>query len=267
MFRNLLRQLPRLRFSRWRLPTKTFLFDEADMNFHDNYYTTGQMIPDMAARGEYYTAILEFYYDGIEPDFESDFAKIAFAGVQWSLGKARSGRLGGLANGGADGEANAEAQSQAPAQAEPEASPEAGRQADEKAKPKEHGEEGRSEGQSNGELVNSYELKGSSKKQSKKEIPFAEIVRYLNEKAGKTFRSTSDATRQLIRARFDEGYTLDDFKRVIDNKCASWLGEAEWEQYLKPATLFRKTKFEGYLNERPIPKKKKGGGDFGKYAD
>lgn len=246
------------------------------MNFHDNYYTTGQMIPDKAARGEYYTAILEYYYDGIEPKFESDFAKIAFAGVQWSLGKARNGRLGGLANGGAGEEANGEAGQKAPCeapaeangQANPEASAEANAkaevQANAKGGAKEADEGAASESESNGELVNSYELKGISKKQSKKEIPFAEIVRYLNEATGKTFRASSDATRQLIRARFDEGYTADDFKRVIDNKCATWLG-TEFEQYLKPSTLFRKSKFEGYLQE--TPKKQKGGKDFGKYAD
>ena len=74
------------------------------------------------------------------------------------------------------------------------------------------------------------------------------IIDYLNEKAHKDFKSKSKATQQHINARLKEGFTVDDFKTVIDKKCAEWLG-TEFEQYLRPVTLFG-TKFEGYLNAR-----------------
>lgn len=74
------------------------------------------------------------------------------------------------------------------------------------------------------------------------------IIDYLNEKAKKDFRAKSKSTQQHINARFKEGFTVDDFKTVIDKKCAEWLG-TDFEQYLRPATLFG-TKFEGYLNAR-----------------
>lgn len=79
------------------------------------------------------------------------------------------------------------------------------------------------------------------------------VLDYLNEKAKTSFRAGSKATQQHINARLAEGYTLDDFKTVIDKKCAEWLG-TEFEQYLRPQTLFG-TKFESYLNA-PVYKRK-----------
>ena len=76
--------------------------------------------------------------------------------------------------------------------------------------------------------------------------PYQEIVDYLNQKAGTSYRSNSKATQAIIRARLAEGYTVEDFKRVIDNKCTDWIG-TQWEEYLRPSTLFG-TKFENYLN-------------------
>ena len=73
-----------------------------------------------------------------------------------------------------------------------------------------------------------------------------EIVDYLNEKAHKNYRSNNKATMRHINARLKEGRTLSDFKQVIDNRCATWLG-TDMEQYLRPETLFG-SKFESYLN-------------------
>ncbi len=73
-----------------------------------------------------------------------------------------------------------------------------------------------------------------------------EIVDYLNEKAHKNYRSYNKETIRHINARLNEGRTLSDFKQVIDNRCASWLG-TDMEQYLRPETLFG-SKFESYLN-------------------
>ncbi|HGH7180717.1 TPA: phage replisome organizer N-terminal domain-containing protein [Bacillus luti] len=92
-------------------------------------------------------------------------------------------------------------------------------------------------------------------KDSKKaDIPYKEIVDYLNEKAGTQYRATAKETQRLIKARYQDGFTLDDFKKVIDNKATQWLNNPEMSSYLRPMTLFG-TKFEGYLNERPVPRK------------
>jgi uncharacterized phage protein (TIGR02220 family) len=74
------------------------------------------------------------------------------------------------------------------------------------------------------------------------------VVSYLNEKAGTNYRHTTAKTRTVIHARLAEGFTVEDFKTVIDKKCAEWIGK-EYEKYLRPETLFG-TKFEGYLNAR-----------------
>jgi len=76
-----------------------------------------------------------------------------------------------------------------------------------------------------------------------------EILDYLNKKTDQHYKSTTPKTRTLINARMNEGFTLDDFKRVIDNKVADW-EYTDMERYLRPETLFG-TKFEGYLNQQP----------------
>ena len=80
-----------------------------------------------------------------------------------------------------------------------------------------------------------------------------EIIDYLNEKAHKNYRSNNKTTIRHINARLKEGRTLSDFKQVIDNRCATWLG-TDMEQYLRPSTLFG-SKFESYLNASP-PKRR-----------
>lgn len=75
-----------------------------------------------------------------------------------------------------------------------------------------------------------------------------EIVDYLNEKAGKHYKAKTDKTKRLIHARMKEGFTVSDFKKVIDNKLHDdWFVK---KGFMRPETLFG-TKFEGYLNETP----------------
>ena len=83
-----------------------------------------------------------------------------------------------------------------------------------------------------------------------------EIIQYLNMRTGAKYKSTTSKTKQLINARVNEGFTLDDFKTVIDKKCVEWSG-TEFEKFLRPNTLFG-TKFESYLNQNVVkPKTKK----------
>lgn len=84
-------------------------------------------------------------------------------------------------------------------------------------------------------------------------LPIDDIVSYLNEKAKTKYRATSAKTKTAIKARIAEGFTFDDFKTVIDKKCAEWIG-TEWEKFLRPETLFG-TKFEGYLNAKVTARK------------
>lgn len=78
--------------------------------------------------------------------------------------------------------------------------------------------------------------------------PYSDVINYLNERTGKQYKSTTKKNQTVIRARIDEGFNLDDFKKVIDNKVTEWKG-TDMEKYLRPETLFG-TKFEGYLNQQ-----------------
>ena len=83
-----------------------------------------------------------------------------------------------------------------------------------------------------------------------------EIIQHLNMRIGTKYKSSTAKTKQLINARVNEGFTIDDFKTVIDKKCVEWAG-TEYEKYLRPNTLFG-TKFESYLNQNIVkPKTKK----------
>jgi len=76
--------------------------------------------------------------------------------------------------------------------------------------------------------------------------PYKEIIDYLNEKAGTNFKPTTKVTRRYIRARWNEGFRLEDFKKVIDKKVRQWKHKPDMVEYLRPTTLFG-TKFEAYL--------------------
>lgn len=79
-------------------------------------------------------------------------------------------------------------------------------------------------------------------------LPFKEIIDYLNSLAGTNYRASSRKTKDLIKARFNEGYTLEDFKIVIEKKTREWINDNKMRVYLRPETLFS-NKFEGYLNQ------------------
>lgn len=75
------------------------------------------------------------------------------------------------------------------------------------------------------------------------------IVDYLNEKTDSHYKATTPKTKQLVQARLKEGFSVDDFKTVIDKKTATWMNDNKMNKYLRPLTLFG-TKFEDYLNEK-----------------
>ena len=82
------------------------------------------------------------------------------------------------------------------------------------------------------------------------------IVDYLNSKADTKYRASTESTARHIKARLNEGFTVDDFFTVIDKKVAEWKG-TDMEKYLRPETLFG-TKFESYLNAKTRSGQKRG---------
>jgi predicted phage replisome organizer/uncharacterized phage protein (TIGR02220 family) len=92
------------------------------------------------------------------------------------------------------------------------------------------------------------EVRNKNKDLSNIYIPYREIIEHLNAVTGSSYRHTSQKTQKLIKARWNEGFTLNDFKTVIDKKAREWLNNPEMSKYLRPETLFG-TKFEAYLNQ------------------
>lgn len=80
-----------------------------------------------------------------------------------------------------------------------------------------------------------------------------EIIDYLNLCIGSRYTYKNESNNKYIRARLNEGFTVDDFKMIIDKKCNAWKG-TEWEKFLRPETLFIPKHFESYLNERVVNK-------------
>lgn len=89
-------------------------------------------------------------------------------------------------------------------------------------------------------------------------INYEKIVNRLNELSGASYWHDSKNTRSLIKARFNEGFTENDFMIVIEKMCYLWnkepkKGEKDMRLYLRPSTLFG-NKFEQYLNMNVQPK-------------
>ena len=83
-----------------------------------------------------------------------------------------------------------------------------------------------------------------------------EVVEYLNQKTGKHFKPDADGNKRIIEPRLKEDYTVDEMKKVIDNMYSLWHGVTFrngelGDNYLKPETLFRSSKIDGYLNANP----------------
>jgi len=94
---------------------------------------------------------------------------------------------------------------------------------------------------------NEHQMNTNNNVNNGNKIPYVEIVNYLNERAGKNYLSTTKKTKELINARWAEGFRLDDFKAVIEGRSKLWKDDPEMNEYLRPITLFG-TKFESYLN-------------------
>jgi uncharacterized phage protein (TIGR02220 family) len=96
-----------------------------------------------------------------------------------------------------------------------------------------------------------------------------EIMNYLNNRIkqyGKMgFHVNSINAYKLINKRLSEGYSVDNFKDVIDIKIKHWIEDPERHIYVRPATLFG-NKFEDYLNQVQEPLKTKKNDKFNEAA-
>lgn len=93
--------------------------------------------------------------------------------------------------------------------------------------------------------------KAKKKKVAIIEAQAKEVIDFLNFLSGKTFKH-SEASLEFVRARLNEGYTLEQLKYVCQIK---WDDPDHKEKYYRPSTLFRPRNFESYINEKGSKKK------------
>jgi uncharacterized phage protein (TIGR02220 family) len=89
-------------------------------------------------------------------------------------------------------------------------------------------------------------LSSTPPKQRARPAPYALVIDYLNLKTGAQYKHTTKAYRKLIKARWDDGVTIQDFYRVIDRQVKAWKGDDRMSSYLRPTTLFNGSKFYEY---------------------
>lgn len=110
------------------------------------------------------------------------------------------------------------------------------------------------------------ELLDDEPKAKRGSIPYTDIIDYLNQTCGTGFKHTAESNKRHIRARWNEGYRLDDFHAVIDKKAREWQ-HSDMAKYLRPSTLFG-AKFDEYLNQvEPIFRDKQKDSMADKLAD
>jgi uncharacterized phage protein (TIGR02220 family) len=86
------------------------------------------------------------------------------------------------------------------------------------------------------------------------------ILHLLNQESGRAFRET-EANLLLIAARLDEqGVTVESMMQMVRRQCAKWRNDPKMSEFLRPETLFGKTKFESYHANRNMPIHEDAGG-------
>lgn len=224
------------------------------MNIYDSHIEGAQYFKPKV-RGEIYRAIIEYLMYGVEPDYLKGEAMGYFVSIlpllESNRGHREAGRKGGeqkaknrLANDLANDLANGKQTSSKTGSKTPSKSLA-------KSKSKNIGTNVPIP-----PIAPHDEVLANEEANDETQTAIVEVVDYLNAKAGTAYKPTSEATRKLIRGRLSDGFTVSDFKAVIDNRCESWLNDDKMREYLRPSTLFRPSNFEAYLNAP------KGGDDY-----
>lgn len=93
--------------------------------------------------------------------------------------------------------------------------------------------------------------------QSQKRIDYAGLIKYLNDKSGKHFKDTAN-NRKLIAARLHDGhFSEESVRKAIDHVVESWSGDPKMDQYVRPTTIFKQSKFEDYVAAPPYNSRRK----------
>jgi len=93
------------------------------------------------------------------------------------------------------------------------------------------------------------DFKITEKGEGEYDIKAQEIIEYFNSCANTTYSLETGSNKSLIISRLKEGYSISEFKFVINKKINDWKSDAQMKKFIRPLTIFNKSKFENYLNE------------------
>lgn len=74
------------------------------------------------------------------------------------------------------------------------------------------------------------------------------VLDFLNSKTQRRYQPVK-ANLEMIEARLKDGATEQELMQVVAKKCREWAGDEKMSLYLRPATLFNRTKFAQYQGE------------------
>ena len=94
--------------------------------------------------------------------------------------------------------------------------------------------------------VSSSEVVSSRDKNLQLRKEATEVLGFLNQKASRSYRFTP-TNLGFIEARLREGATVQQCKSVIARQVRAWISDPKMTPYLRPETLFNRTKFESYV--------------------
>ena len=81
-----------------------------------------------------------------------------------------------------------------------------------------------------------------------------QVIDDLNLVLGTSYKPTTKQTQDLIKARLNDSFTLEDFKVVHRKMLRAWGADDKMVKFLRPITLYG-NKFEGYLNQKTVTTK------------
>jgi uncharacterized phage protein (TIGR02220 family) len=107
------------------------------------------------------------------------------------------------------------------------------------------------------EKMREYRSRGSENKSESQEYhkDARSVLFLMNELTGRHYRET-DGNLRLISSRLSEdGVDFEGVGKMLERQCLKWKNDPKMSEYLRPETLFNKTKFDGYYAARNLPLK------------
>jgi uncharacterized phage protein (TIGR02220 family) len=218
------------------------------MNFLDGYYETASKMRSQAARAEYFAAIIDYYYKGEEPEFESEAAEIGFTAMRYSLDKARAGRNGGKASKSKPENKRKRTNSNENRITAP--------SGDMQPNPNETPSKRRPNANQNGTEAERKpnETPTKEEEQEQERVPSDEgtpptpfglaCLAQLNEVMGTSYLTLPPKNAGYLAGI--DAYTVEDVRRMVEYKADEWRG-TRFACNLTPNTLFSPDHFEQYI--------------------